>query len=261
VTTTGSAADTVAALFAPAPAVSAHPAVRAATRIAADVLAPHAAAADDPARGVDPAHLALLAESGLMSVTMPEAEGGHGGDARVEAETVELLSGACGATWFVITQHQTPQAFARGARSGLAAEAITLGPAAERHRAALAAATTRAGIAIAHIRRPGTPAVRAEPDGTGWTFHGRADWCTGWGLIDHVMIAATTADDRFVFALLPAWERAGLRAGSPLPLAVMGGTRTVALEIDGLTIGADEVLATVDARSWRAHDAARTADT
>ncbi|GAA1332286.1 acyl-CoA dehydrogenase family protein [Pseudonocardia xinjiangensis] len=255
------AAAAVEALFAPDPRVAEHPAVRSAARIAADVLFPHAVAADDPARGVDPAHPALLARHGLLSVRIPVAEGGHGADERVDAETVELTSGACGATWFVTTQHRFPQALSRGPLPGLAPEAITLGPAAERHRAGLAAASTAAGIAIAHIRRPGPPAVRAEPRGSGWTFSGMADWCTGWGLIDVVMIAATTPDDRFVLALLPASERPGLRAGAPLPLAVMGGTRTVALEMDGLEIDADDVLATLDVPAWRAHDTARTANT
>jgi hypothetical protein len=255
------AAGTVDALFAPPPEVGAHPAVAAAARIATDVLAPHATAADDPARGVDPAHLALLADHGLLSVRMPVAEGGHGAGERVDAEVVELVSGACGATWFLTTQHRFPQALSRGPLTALAPEAITLGPAAERHRAGLASARTSAGIAIAHIRRPGPPVVRATPTrGGGWTFTGKADWCTGWGLLDVVMIAATTPDERFVLALLPARERAGLRAGDPLPLAVMGGTRTVALDIDGLEVGAEDVLAVVDVRAWRAHDAARTAN-
>ena len=109
-----------------------------------------------------------------------------------------------------------------------------------------------------HIRRPGPPAVRAERDGTGWRFHGAADWCTGWGLIDVVMIAASTPDDRFVLALLPAKDQPGLRATGPLPLAVMAGTRTVALRMDGLRVCAEDVLGTVDVRAWREHDAART---
>lgn len=260
VTATVGAAAAVAARFAPEPRVADHPAVRAATRIAAATLAPHAAAADDPVRGVDPAHLVSLAGHGLLAVRIPVAEGGHGADDRVDAETVELISGACGATWFVTTQHRFPQGLARGPLPGLAADAIVPGPAAARHRAGLAAATTLAGIAIAHVRRPGAPAVRADRDGTGWAFHGTADWCTGWGVIDVVMVAGATADDRFVLALLPARDRAGLRATAPLPLAVMGGTRTVALEMDGLRVGDDDVLAVLDARAWREHDTARTAN-
>jgi hypothetical protein len=164
------AARAVEALFAPPPEVAAHPAVAAAARIAADVLAPHAAAADDARQGVDPAHLALLAEHGLLSVRIPVAEGGHGAGERVDAEVVELVSGACGATWFMATQHRFPQALSRGPLTALAPEAISLGPAAQRHRAGLASARTSAGIAIAHIRRPGPPTVRAEPRPGGWTF-------------------------------------------------------------------------------------------
>jgi len=248
---TGAAA--VEALFAPSSAVAEHPAVRAAARLARDVLAPHAAAADDPARGVDPAHLAQLAHAGLYAVTVPTAEDGLGGDARVDLETVGQLSGACGATWFVQTQHQLPQIAARGLLG-------TPGAAAARYRAGLSSGRTRAGIALAHLRRPGPPAVRADPDGPGWRFTGTADWCTGWGLVDLVMIAAMTPDDRIVLALLPARDRPGLRAGPTLPLSVMGGTRTVALTIDDLAVGADDVLAVLDGPGWRAADAARTAN-
>jgi alkylation response protein AidB-like acyl-CoA dehydrogenase len=247
------AAVAVEALFAPPPPVADHAAVRAAVRLARDVLAPHAAAADDPARGVDPAHLALLADAGLFSVTVPLAEGGLGGDARVDSEVLERLSGACGATWFVHTQHQLPQVAARGLFG-------VPGPAAARHRAGLAAGTARAGIALAHLRRPGPPALRATPDGTGWRFTGEADWCTGWGLIDLVMIAAIAPGDRIVLALLPAQDRPGLRAGPPLRLSVMGGTRTVALTLDDLAVGADDVLAVHDGPAWRAADAERTAN-
>jgi alkylation response protein AidB-like acyl-CoA dehydrogenase len=259
---TGTAESPVTALFDPGPVVAGHPAVRAAARIAAEVLAPHAVAADDPAHGVDPTHLALLAADGLLSVKIPTAEGGHGADDRVDAETVELVSGACGATWFLATQHRFPQGLSRGPLPGLPADAVESGPAAPRHRAGLADASTRAGIAIAHVRRPGPPAVRAEPArGGGWRFSGRADWCTGWGVLDIVMIAGSAPDDRFVLTLLPARDRPGLRAGAPLPLAVMGGTRTTTLEMDGLAVGAEDVLSTVDIAARRRHDAARAANT
>jgi alkylation response protein AidB-like acyl-CoA dehydrogenase len=254
-----SAANAVEALFAPADAVAAHPAVRAVRRIARDVLAPHAPAADDPARGVDPAHLALLADAGQLAVTVPIEEGGLGGDARVGVEAVELLSGACGATWFVVTQHQMPQAVARGALG--VGERWTPGPAVDRHRAGLSTGRTRAGIAVAHLRRPGPPVVRAEPDGAGWRLTGISDWCTGWGLIDVVMIAGSAAGDRVVLALVPARDAPGLHAEKPLRLSVMGGTRTVALAMDGFAVRPDDVLAIVDGPAWRAADDARTANT
>jgi alkylation response protein AidB-like acyl-CoA dehydrogenase len=103
--------------------------------------------------------------------------------------------------------------------------------------------------------------VRAEPrpDGS-WRIDGTADWCTGWGLTDLVMIAAAAPADRYVFVLVPAAEAPGLRAGAPLPLSVMGGTRTVALELDGFVAGGDAVLAVADGAPYRALDATRTAN-
>ena len=251
----------VADLFAPPVEVAAHPAVAAATRISDDVLAPHAAAADDPARGVEPAHLATLAGAGLLSVTVPEAEGGLGAGAGVDAECTELVAAACAATWFVVNQHRSAQQLSGGGLPGLDPAALEIGPAAARYRAGLASARTRAGIAIAHLRRPGPPAVRADPrpDGS-WRIDGTADWCTGWGLTDVVMIAATAPGDRYVFVLVPAAEAPGLRAGAPLPLSVMGGTRTVALELDGFVAGPGAVLAVADGGPYRDLDAARTAN-
>ncbi|MGQ0577228.1 MAG: acyl-CoA dehydrogenase family protein [Pseudonocardia sp.] len=258
---TSAPASPVEALFTDDPAVAEHPGVRTATRIAREVLAPHAEAADDPARGVTRAHLDLLAEHRLISATVPRDEGGLGANARVDAEIVEQLGWACGATWFMTTQHRFPQQLARGPLGGLDPASIVFGPAAERHRAGLSSSRVLGGIAIAHLRhrRPHSP--RAEPAAGGaWHITGTAEWCTGWGLLELVTIAGFTADDRFVLALVPAAERPGLSAGPLLPLSVMGGTRTVALELDGLVVAPDEVLAVAEYPTWRAHDAARTAN-
>lgn len=219
-------------------------------RETAEELLDGALAADDPARGVRRATLRLLADRGLYSVAAPVADGGLGGDDRTLGMVEELLAGADGATWFVMTQHRTAQKLSAAPDGG---------PAAARHRRALASGDALAGIAVAHLRRPGTP-VRAVPDGNGWRFHGHSDWCTGWGLVDLVLIGARTDDDRVVFALVDARPRPGLLASDPLPLAVMGGTRTVALDLDDVAITADEVALVVDGAAWRARDAGTVLD-
>lgn len=251
----------VAELFAPPSEVAAHPAVTAARRMCAEILEPHAADADDPVRGVRREHLDALAAEGLYSVTVPSGDGGHGASTAVGGEVVELLAGGCGATWFVLTQHEAPQSLVRG-RLALDPGATTAGPAAARHHAALCSGSALAGIALAHLRRPGPDAVTAEPDGRGgYQLSGRSDWCTGWGLLDLLLLAATAPDGRVVFGLVEATEREGLRAGAPLPLAVMGGTATVALEFDRCRIAAEEVALTMEAREWQELDAARSANT
>ncbi|NMO88202.1 acyl-CoA dehydrogenase family protein [Actinomycetospora sp. TBRC 11914] len=217
-----------------------------------DMLLLNAADADDPAIGVQRSMLRCLAAQGLYSVAAPVADGGLGHDERTLAEVEEVLAGADAATWFVMTQHWSPQGLTAGSSY----------PAADEYRRALAHGDELGGIAIAHVRRPGTPAVRAEPDGHGgWRFRGRAEWCTGWGLVDLVLIAAISDDDRVVFALLPAHERRGLRASAPYALAVMGGTRTVGLEFSDMPVAGSEVAAIVDREEWRRRDGDTVVDT
>ena len=226
-------------------------------RDVADDLLAMAAASDDPAVGVREETLRDLARRGLAGVAVPTAWGGLGGDARAAAEVEEVLAGADAATWFVLTQHRYPQ---RLATEPTPEE--TPGPAAGRHGAALARGGELAAIALAHLRRPGAPAVRATPDGDGgWRLDGRSDWCTGWGLVDLVLVAAVTDDERIVFALIPAVARPGLTASDPLRLAVMGGTRTVALRFDGVAISAEEVASVIDAATWHERDAGTVVDT
>ncbi len=221
-------------------------------REAADMLVANAADSDDPAIGVQRCMLRWLAAQGLYSVAAPIADGGLGHDERTLCEVEEVLAGADAATWFVLTQHRSPQALTAGSSY----------PAAHEYREALARGDELGGLAIAQLRRPGPPVVRAEPDGSGgWRFTGRAEWCTGWGLVDLVLLAAVCDDGRVVFALLPAHERPGLRASEPYALAVMGGTRTVGLELSGMPVGAHEVAAVVDREDWRRRDADTVVDT
>lgn len=233
-----------------------HPAVEAAEGVADELLA-GASASDDPARGVREETLRDLARRGLVSVAVPESGGGFGGDERVAAEVEEVLAGADAATWFVLTQHRTPQRLTGEPRDG----GEVRGPASDRHRDALARGDALGGIAVAHLRRPGPPAVRARPDGAGgWRLDGRSDWCTGWGLVDLVLVAARDAE-QIVFSLIPATQRPGLRASDPLGLAVMGGTRTVTLDFDDMAVAADEVAATMNAATWHRRDADTVVDT
>jgi alkylation response protein AidB-like acyl-CoA dehydrogenase len=238
--------------------MSAHPGLATGTdpvaraREAADVLLGDAADSDDPAVGVQRCVLRWLAAQGLYSVAAPVADGGLGHDERTLCEVEEVLAGADAATWFVLTQHRTPQVLTARSTS----------PAAHEYREALARGDELGGIAIAHVRRPGPPAVRAEPDGAGgWRFTGRAEWCTGWGIVDLVLIAAVSDDDRVVFALLPAHERPGLRASEPYALAVMGGTRTVGLDLSDMPVAAEEVAAVVEREEWRRRDGDTVLDT
>jgi len=162
-------------LFAAPSEVAGHPAVRAATRLGAQLLAPHAPAADDPRVGVDPAHLARLAEAGLMSVTVPVELGRLGASDRVDAEVVELVSASCAATWFVMTQHRLPASLMHVPLADRPADGAEVGPGA----AAVPGCGVPRRVPRRHCdRAPPPPRLTGDPrraDRGGWAPADRPD--------------------------------------------------------------------------------------
>ncbi|MFI1000273.1 acyl-CoA dehydrogenase family protein [Streptomyces galbus] len=226
-----------------------HPLVARARRLADDLLEPWAERVD--AEGVPVGHIQEIKRSGLLGVSAPRAYGGAGAPAAVARETAEILSGACGATWFVQTQHHTPVRML--ARSE--------GPVRERLLGPLSRGELLSGVAYAHLRaRPRTP-VRAVRDGGGWRFAGTVPWYTGWGLNDVLLLAGITDGDEALFAFAEAREQPGLGASEPLRLAALGGARTVSLELDGLWLPEEAVVLRTPYDRWAADDRLRTLDT
>src|SRR5688500_6850275 len=75
-----------------------------ATEIADTVLEPRAEAVDQS--GQPPAdNLRALADAGLVGVTTPLEWGGQTCSGTFQREYTEILTAACGTTWFVLTQH------------------------------------------------------------------------------------------------------------------------------------------------------------
>ena len=210
-----------------------------ARRLADDLLRPGAEKAD--VEGVPRSHLDALAAAGLMDMTdLP------GPAAR---EVAELLAGADASTWFVWTQHHSPvRTLAR----------TTNAPLRKRMLPRLTAGELLAGVAFTHLRRPGTPAVSARPDGDGWLIDGEIAWLTSWQLADVFLVGAQSGDD-VVWLLSPLRGRPEVSA-TPLQLAAMNGTSTVRVRLDGLPVSPDEVVVVEPLASWRASDAARSAD-
>jgi alkylation response protein AidB-like acyl-CoA dehydrogenase len=220
-----------------------HPAVAAAHRAAADLLAPAAELVDRTA--VPRAHLDALATAGLLGVSAPRAVGGLGCPPPVVRRTQEILAGADLATWFVQVQHHTcaPMALAAG-REQLARD--------------LASGRVVAGIAFSHLRRRPARPVEAVPDGDGWRLHGTAPWYTGWGLSDVALVGGATDDGRVVFGVVPAREQPRLTASAPMDVAALRAALTVTLTLDGLRIRADDVLLVEADDTWAARDARPT---
>jgi hypothetical protein len=154
-----------------------------------------------------------------------------------------VLGGACGATYFVWAQHEGPgRLLAISENEPLRALWLDR----------LLAGEVVGGTAFAHLRRPGPPAVRAEPDGAGWRLVGEAPWASSWGMAGVYSIGATTPTGSVLWVLLPA-ER--LTPTPPLDLAVMQATATVRLRFDRTGVGPEDVLLEMDRDLWVGLDA------
>ncbi len=223
--------------------------VLAARRLATEVLAPQAEHVD--VHGVRRETVDLIAAAGLLGVFAPVELGGGGATGPVVREVVEALGGADGATWFVTAQHTLPLL------ALLRTENVALQ---ERRLRPMCEGALLSGVAIAHVRRPGTPAVSATRTATGWRYDGTVAWMTSWGLCDVFLLGGLSADGELVLSLLEAREQAGLTASEPLQLAAMQATGTVQLHLDGLLVDDADVVDVTDAAAWLVADAAKSAN-
>lgn len=166
-------------------------------------------------------------------------------------EVAEQLAGACGATWFVATQHATPLAGLVASPNDALRDRLLPG---------MCDGRVLSGVAVAQLRRPGAPAVTAQRLPGGWSFDGSVGWLTGWGICDVLLLAGVSPVGEVVTALVPAEQAEGLTASAPLELAAMQATRTVRLELSGFAVDHADVVDVGDLAEWLAADALRTAN-
>ncbi len=203
-----------------------------ARHLADDVLFPNALEAD--AAGTVPAkQLQLLADAGLYGISV-------GYDSATITQAIETIASGCLTTAFVWTQHLGPAAAAHAAGGAVKAE---LG-------ADLVSGHKRAGVAFAHLLRPGTPMTTTEPAEGGWRMNGSAPWVTGWGHIDVVHAAARCGED-IVWALIDATDSPSLRS-TEVRFAVVDSTQTKVLEFDQHHVPAGRITKVENYNDWRA---------
>ena len=221
-----------------------------AERLADDLLRPAAGRVD--VEGVPRSHLDALGQAGLLGLAGPPAYGGGGASPAVVREVVEVLAGADLATWFVMTQHAMPLSVLAASDN----EALK-----ERWLRGMCTGEVLAGVAVAHLRRPGPAAVRATRVDGGWQLDGHVGWMTSWGLCDLVLLCGLSDAGKVVMALVPAREGGGLTAGEPMRLAAMQATSTITFDLSAYVVADADVAAVKDVEQWMTADRAKTADT
>ena len=232
----------------PSPGPTADP-VRTARELADTVLRPQAERADT--EGVDRAVVDQVGRAGLLGLAGPRGYGGEDAPAPLRRQVDELLAGADASTWFVTTQHSMPlQTLSRSDNVALR----------ERHLRGMCTGGLLSGVAFAHLRRPGAPAVSATRRTGGWRFDGAVGWATSWGIADLLLLGGLSPAGEVVFALVPAAVQPGLAASPPMRLAAMQGTQTVRLALDGLEVADSDVAEVSRAATWLEADRLRTAN-
>ena len=194
--------------------------------------------------------LRALADAGLFGITGPASHGGCDLDPISARRVIASVGSGCGATFFVWVQHLGVVRSVRSSPNTALVDTLL---------APLCAGELIAGVAFAHVRRAGPPAILATRVGDGgWRLDGHAPWVTSWGLADWFCVAAETATGELVWSMIPASATAGITA-TPLALPVFEATGTVAVAFDGCTIPVDQVVTIEDAAAWRAADRGRAA--
>ena len=191
-----------------------------AREIADTVLEPNAQSVDQS--GKPPAdNLRALAEAGLVGVTTPREWGGSACSGAFQREYTEILTAACGTTWFVLTQHLG----ACGQFAGSENPRLR-----ETYLREMASGRFWVGVGFGHLRRPDPP-LKAEEVPGGWRLNGVAPWVTGWPLLGGVIFGAALPDGRHVYVYAPVEESDAMRSTPPLPLCAMNATATTEVRL------------------------------
>ncbi len=200
----------------------------AAVRVLCDsVIEPGAEAVDNGVR--DPLdNLRALADAGLIGVTTPREWGGQACSGAFQREFTEMLTGACGTTWFILTQHL-------GSCATIAASAnISLR---ERFLRDMAAGRHYVGVGFGHLRRKEPMMIARRGEG-GYHLSGTAPWVTGYPYLSGVIFGASLDTDlaRHVYLYAPVAPSDAFRSSPPLPLCAMNATATTEVVLRDLFI-------------------------
>lgn len=217
-----------------------------AREIADCLLAPRACQTDR-ADAPPAENIRALAEAGLLGLTTPARFGGHGAPGWVVRAYAEMLAAACGVTTFVQGQHQSACLLIAGGENDALKAALL---------PEMAAGKRLGAVAFSHLRRPGPPTLRAEPDGDSFVFTGTAPWVTGWGLMQEVVLGGTLPDGRLLYVVAPLVESDAMRVSGPMRLCAMNASGTVSLLCRGLRVGPERYLKTITREQMAQNDLA-----
>ena len=177
-----------------------------------------------------------LREAGVLAWSVPKDYGGAGWSAPELLAGYEQLAGACLTTAFILSQREA-------AVRRLAASAnVAL---ARRFLPHLASGEFFASVGLSQLttsRQHQAPALTAVATTEGFRLDGTVPWVTGADQADVLVIGATLADGRQILLALPRGQ-GGVSIEPPLPLMALAGSRTCSIQLNGVVLGSDCLIA------------------
>ncbi|GAB3045058.1 acyl-CoA dehydrogenase family protein [Sediminivirga luteola] len=212
-------------------------------------LLPRAARTD--VHGVPATHIDRLRELGALNAPAGPEFNGPGLTPAQDRTLHEILAGACPNTWLVWAQHDG--AIPRMLSLLKQSSALTT----ELYK--VLTGTTLAGVALSDVRHYPERHIAAERVAGGWLLSGAVSWYTGLGLSESLLISAVTPrgprgetdQPHVVTAVIPLRE--GISA-EPLPLAALGGSRTVRLLLEEVPVYDEDVIGIQSYAAWKRGD-------
>lgn len=150
----------------------------------------------------------------------------------------EMVARYSGALAFLQIQHQS-------ASSAIFASENK--PLKQAYLSGLATGDRLLGVGFSHLRRAGEPRIKAFPVKGGYRISGDLRWATGFDLFPELIVAATLADGRAVFAIIPFTNTTQPNGGEihfsePMQLGAMQSTNTVSGEIKNWFVPQDYIV-------------------
>lgn len=110
----------------------------------------------------------------------------------------------------------------------------------------LVSGKTFATVGISHLttsrQHLGKPALVAEETDRGFLLNGYSPWVTGGDHAQHIVTGATLADGQQILVALPT-DLPGVAAQEPFPLLGLSASRTGSVQIQGVEVDRDYVIA------------------
>lgn len=214
------------------------------SRQTADWLAGHASSldrCDDCASQLMPA----LAQAGLFRVGVPKALGGDGGDASDGFEAIAEVSEQSLAAGFVHWGHRTYIEYLLQSPNTALRDRLLPGLLAGEFAGATALSNAMKFLAGLEGLQ-----IASRVEGERYVLDGSMPWVTNLRKEGfHVAAAVSRADGRGSYVASLANDLPGMTRSPDLDLIAMRGTNTAAIKVQGVEIGAEDIIAE-DAQSW-----------